>query len=102
MHLTAELQPKLVIGENIGQTAQFAQTGNADAGLISLTSALSAAFRESGTYVVVPQEDYPPLVQGAVVLKHSAGAAYGQMLLEFLLSPEAQSVLARGGLQPVK
>ena len=102
LHLTAELQPKLVIGEDIGQTAQFAQTGNADAGLISLTSALSAAFRESGTYVVVPPEDYPPLVQGAVVLKHSSGAAYGQMLLEFLLSPASQSAFARGGLQPVK
>ena len=102
LHLTAALQPKLVIGEDIGQTAQFAQTGNADAGFISLTSALSAAFRESGTYVVVPHEDYPPLVQGAVVLKHSAGAAYGQMLLEFLLSPASQSAFARGGLQPVK
>jgi molybdate transport system substrate-binding protein len=102
LHLTATLQPKLIVGENIGQTAQFAQSGNAGAGLISLTSALAPQFRESGSYIEIPREDYPPLVQGAVVMKRSAGAAYGQMLLEFLLAPPAQSAFARGGLQPVK
>lgn len=101
MHLAAQLLPKLIVGENIGQTAQFAQTGNADAGLISLTSALSAPFRASGTYIEIPRGDYPPLVQGAVVLKHSTSAGYGQVLLEFLLAPDAQHAFQRGGLQPV-
>jgi molybdate transport system substrate-binding protein len=101
MHLTQALQPKLVVGENIAQTAQYAQTGNADAGLISLTSAMTPAFGSQGSYVVVPAQDYAPLTQGAVVLKRSVGAAGGQMLLEFLLSPAMQAQLPSRGLQPV-
>jgi molybdate transport system substrate-binding protein len=101
MHLTAALQPKLVVGENIAQTAQFAQTGNADAGFLSMTSAVTAQFRSQGSFVAVPQQDYPSLTQGAVVLKHSPGAAGGQMLLEFLLSPTTQAKLSALGLQPV-
>ena len=36
--LTDALKGKLVVAENIAQTAQYADSGNADAGLISLTS----------------------------------------------------------------
>lgn len=100
MHLAHALQPKLAIAENVAQAAQFADSGNADAGLISLTSAMSAKLASEGSYVTISQDDYPALVQGAVVLKHSRGAAGGQMLLEFLLSPEVQAKLAQRGLQP--
>lgn len=102
LHLTAALQSKLVVAENIAQTAVFAESGNAEAGLISLTSASTEKFRREGSYVVMPRDAYPPLLQGAVVLKHSPGAAGGQMLLEFLLSPAQQKQLAQRGLQPVK
>jgi molybdate transport system substrate-binding protein len=102
MGLTAQLQPKLVVGENIAQTAQYAESGNAEAGFISLTSAVTQKFRSEGSYVLVPPEDYPPLTQGAAVLKHSPGAAGGQRLLEYLLSAPAQAMLAERGLKPVR
>lgn len=102
LHLTAAVQSKLVVAENIAQTAIYAESGNTDAGLISLTSAATAKFRDEGTYVPIPRDAYPPLAQGAVVLKRSAGAAGGQMLLEFLLSPAQQKQLAQRGLQPVR
>jgi len=101
MNLTAALHPKLVVAENIAQAALYAETGNTDAGLISLTSASTDKFRSEGSYIVVPRDAYPPIAQGAVVLKHSPGAAGGQMLLEFLLSPAQQKHFAQHGLQPV-
>ena len=101
MNLTAALHPKLVVAENIAQAALYAETGNTDAGLISLTSASTDKFRSEGSYIVVPRDAYPPIAQGAVVLKHNPGAAGGQMLLEFLLSAAQQKQFAQHGLQPV-
>ncbi len=98
MQLLATLKPKLVIAENIAQAAQFAESGNADAGLISLTAALTPRFQSEGTYVVVPPDAAPLIVQGAVVLTKSAGAAGGQRLLDFLLSRPEQAELAARGL----
>ena len=98
--LTDTLQSKLVIAENIAQTAQFADSGNADAGLISLTSALTAHLQADGTYVVIPEDSYPPLVQGAVVLKQDPQISdQAQRFLDFLLSPPVRKQLAERGLK---
>lgn len=95
--LAEVLKDKLVIAENIAQTAQYADSGNADAGLISLTSALTARLSADGKYVVVPEDAYPPLVQGAVVL--TRGTPVARQFLEFLLSPPVQQQLAERGLK---
>ena len=73
--LTDTLKAKLVVAENIAQTAQYADSGNADAGLISLTSALTPRLSADGKYVLMPEDSYPPLVQGAVVIKQAPGCA---------------------------
>ena len=41
-HLYDASSPKLVLGENISQAAQFVQSGNADVGIIALSVALVA------------------------------------------------------------
>jgi molybdate transport system substrate-binding protein len=97
--LTELLKSKLVVAENIAQTAQYADSGNADAGLISLTSALTPRLRSSGKYVEIPQDDYPPILQGAVVVKHGAEAAEAHQFLDFLLSPPIRKELAERGLK---
>lgn len=94
------LKPRLATAENIGQAAQFADSGNADAGLISLTSALTPRLKSSGSYFVIPRDLYPPIEQGAVVVSHSRQRANAHKLLEFLLSPPIQAELAQGGLTP--
>lgn len=99
MGLTETLKDKLVIAENIAQTAQYAESGNAQVGLLSLTSALTDRLSQEGKYVPVPQDDYPPLVQGAVVLKNSPDAGQAQKFLDFLLSPPVQKELAARGLK---
>jgi molybdate transport system substrate-binding protein len=97
--LADSLKSKLVVAENIAQTAQYADSGNADAGLISLTSALTPRLSSDGKYVVVPQDSYPPLLQGAAVIKQSPEAKDAHQFLEFLLSPAIRKQLAERGLK---
>ena len=54
MKLYDKVSPHFVVGENIAQTAQFVESGNAQLGLISLTTANTEHFREIGEYVLVP------------------------------------------------
>jgi molybdate transport system substrate-binding protein len=97
--LTDALKDKLVVAENIAQTAQYADSGNAQAGLISLTSAVTPRLSADGKYVVMPEDSYPPLLQGAVVIKGSPAAAEAHQFLEFLMSPAIRKELAERGLK---
>ncbi len=45
---------KLVFGENVGQAAQFVQSGNAQAGLIPLSLAVSPPMKDAGRYWELP------------------------------------------------
>jgi len=101
LKLYEQLKPRIVMAENIAQAAQFVGSGNAEAGLISLTSALTPQLASSGSYFVMPRNLYSPLVQGAVVLKRSPNRAAAEKLLDYLLSAPVQAELARGGLTPV-
>jgi molybdate transport system substrate-binding protein len=96
-----QLKPKLVIAENIAQAAQYADSGNAQAGLISLTSALSERLKANGHYIAMPRDSYPPILQGAVVMKDSSNRAQAHQLLDFLMSPTVQKELEARGLEPV-
>jgi len=95
------LKPRLVTAENIAQTAQFADTGNADAGLISLTSALTPRLTSDGTYFVVPRDLYPPIEQGAVIISKTSQRPQVHKFLDYLLSAPIQAQLAKSGLTPV-
>ena len=94
------LTPKLVVAENIAQAAQFADSGNAEVGLISLTSALTPKLQADGRYVEMPRSSYPPIVQGAIVLKRTANSKDAHRLLDFILSAPVSKELAERGLAP--
>lgn len=96
------LQPKLVVAENIAQAAQFADSGNAQLGLISLTSALTPRLKASGNFVAVPGGDYPPILQGAVVIEGSANAKAAHQFLSYLASGPIARQLEAGGLAPAR
>jgi molybdate transport system substrate-binding protein len=97
--LADTLQGKLVVAENIAQTAQYADSGNAQVGFLSLTSALTPRLTSDGKYVVVPADSYPPLLQGAVVIKHAPGSEEAHQFLDFLLSAPIRQELADRGLK---
>lgn len=98
----AQVQPKLAIAENIAQTAQFAESGNAQAGLISLTIAWSQQFRTLGTFVRIPTDTYSPIQQSAVILKSSQHQQLAHAFLNWLTSPATQQQLKSFGLDPAK
>jgi molybdate transport system substrate-binding protein len=102
LNLYDMLKPRLVTAENIAQAAQFADSANADAGLISLTSALTPHMQANGSYFVMPRNLYPPIEQGAVIVSNTKQRAAVHKLLDFLLSPPVQAELAKSGLTPVK
>ena len=91
---------KLVVAENIGQTAQFAESGNAEVGLISLTIASSPHFRDLGTFVRFPPQSYPEIRQSGVVLKASKNKEEAQKFLTWLTSSTIQQSLTKFGLDP--
>lgn len=102
LKLLDALKPKLVTAENIAQTAQFAETGNADAGLISMTSAQTAHLRSLGTAFVVPKDLYPPIEQGAVIVTKTQAHEQAKKFLNYMLSPAIQQELAQSGLTPAR
>jgi molybdate transport system substrate-binding protein len=95
------VSPHLVVAENIAQAAQFVESGNAQLGLISLTSASTPHFKEIGSFVQVPDATYPPIYQCAVVMAKSDKKAEAHAFLDWLLSPATQASLPQFGLGPV-
>jgi molybdate transport system substrate-binding protein len=102
LHLTRAVASKLVVAENIGQTAQFAESGNVQVGLISLTIASSAHDRELGSFVRFPAGSYPPIRQCGVVLKASKNQAVAENFLTWLTSADTQAKLPGFGLEPAR
>lgn len=101
LHIYDAVSPHLVIAENIAQAAQFVESGNAQLGLISLTSASSPHFKDVGTYIPMPSV-YTPILQCAVVLAKSDRKAEAHTFLNWLLTPEVQATFPKMGLGPVK
>jgi molybdate transport system substrate-binding protein len=90
------VKAKLVFGENITQAAQYLQTGAAEAGFISSPQVLAPALG-GGLAWAVPQALYPVQKQCGVLLKRSPQPALAAAFKAYLLSAEAQAVLAKLG-----
>ena len=94
---------KAVSGENIAQTAAFVQTGNVDAGIVALSFVKSPKAAGQGHYFAIPEDQYPTLEQGGVVLAKGKDNAAAAAYIGFLRSPAARSVFDKYGfLLPAK
>jgi molybdate transport system substrate-binding protein len=91
------VKPRLVLGENIAQTATFVVSGAADAGIIALSLALSPNMKDKGRYFEIPASDYPPINQACVILKSSKNQAEDGRFLDFLKTADAAKILSRFG-----
>jgi len=92
-----QVKDKLVFGENISQTAQLAESGNADVGLLAHSLAVGAVLKASGSFIDIPSTAYPPVVQAAVLVSASRNKEAGRALLQYLKSAEAQKTFAAFG-----
>jgi molybdate transport system substrate-binding protein len=91
------VKDKFVLGENISQTVQFAQSGAADIGIIALSLALAPTVQPLGSYWLIPQEAHQSIEQGAVIIKASKNQDGGKKFLDLLQTPAAKAVMKRYG-----
>ena len=92
-----QVKPKLVMGENIGQAAQYAATGAADVGLLAYALALSPELRRAGRFYLIPAAAHSPVQQSFVVLKRASGNATAAAFAAFMASPVARQALKKYG-----
>jgi molybdate transport system substrate-binding protein len=93
-----KVKDKLVMGENIAQTAQYAQSGAADIGMIALSLALSPEMQRSGgKYWLIPADSHQLLEQGVVLLAHAKDNRAAVQFMTFITTPEARAILKSFG-----
>lgn len=93
--LWEDLQPVLVLGENVSQAAQFALSGNAEGGLIAWSLALAPAVAPRGTYALIPEAWHKPLRQRMVLLNGAGPVA--EAFYAYMQEPAAREIMARYG-----
>lgn len=91
------LRPRLVQGESIGQTFNFVKTGNADVGFVAMSQVLEGGRLKEGSMWVIPQAQYDPIRQDAVVLKKGAENEAATALFKLLQSPNIKDLIRSYG-----
>jgi molybdate transport system substrate-binding protein len=89
------IEPKLVLGENISQAAQFAISGSTQGGIIALSLAKSPSFAKLGDFALIPESMHKPLRQRMVLMKDAPPAL--RAFYEYLGTPAAQAIMVRYG-----
>jgi molybdate transport system substrate-binding protein len=92
-----KVKNKLVLGENISQTASFVASGSADIGIVALSLVLSPNMKAKGRYIEVPGRDYPPIEQACVILRSSKNKDTAQQFLSFVKTAAIAEVLKNYG-----
>ncbi len=88
-----KVSSKLVLGENISQTASLVVSGGADVGIIALSLAVAPTMKPKGQYAEVPTDEYPAIQQAAVILKSSQNKEIAKQFMAYLKTPAIQAIL---------
>lgn len=95
--LAAQVQPRVVTGENIGQTYQFAASGNAPLGFVALSQVMENGQLREGSAWVVPATMHAPIRQDAIVLQRGEGNPAADALMQYLRGEKARAVIRAYG-----
>ena len=90
-----DIQPKLVYGENVRQTMEFARSGNADVAIVSLSLTQAAG----GNSYQVPADLHKPIDQGVAIIKGSRNEAGARRFLDMLLDSKGREQLVKFGFE---
>lgn len=94
------LQPRIVMGQNIGQTHAMVASGAAEVGFVALSAVIGPDATAGGSRWKVPQTLYAPIRQDAVILDHGRDNAAARAFMAFLRSPDAAAIIAAHGYDP--
>ena len=92
-----KIQPKLIYGENIAQTAQFVESGNAQVGIIALSLAVNLELASKGGYWLIPEKLHQPLEQAYIITKRAQNNALARRFADFMDSKAARTVMIKYG-----
>ncbi len=93
-HLWAAIEPKMIGANNVRQALDYVARGEVDAGFVYATD---AALMPGKVRVALTVPTTRPILYPVAPLAAAPNAAMAQRFAEFLVSPEAQAVLARYG-----
>ena len=88
-----QIEARVIYGQNVSQTKQYAATGNAEVAFIPLALVKPG----EGSYLEVSEESHQPIDQALGIIKDSAKQAAAKQFVDFLLSAEGQEILAKQG-----
>ncbi len=93
------LQPKIVQGESIAQTKEFVSSSNAELGFVALSQVIKDGKIGEGSGWMIPQDQYSPLYQDAILLKTGENNAAAKGLMDYLKSPAGLDVIKSYGYE---
>lgn len=96
----AAVEPRLVQGENIAQTAQFVLSGNAAVGVIALSLALNPTLAQQGGYALIDDALHQPLEQGFILTRRAADKPAAARFAAFVEGEAARAIMRRYGFAP--
>lgn len=93
--LWSRIEPRLVVGENISQAAQFATSGSTQGGIVAYSLALAPQVGRLGDFALIPASWHRPLAQRMVLMRDAPAAA--RAFYRHLATPEAQAIMVKHG-----
>ncbi len=93
------VQPKLVLGENVRQALQYAETGNVDAAIVALSLSVPAAAgpHGPGRWVLIPQDLYTPIDQALAAVKGTPHEASARAFIAYVNSEQGRQIMRKYG-----
>jgi len=88
-----EIQPKLILGENIKQTQQYAETGNVEVAI----AALSLSVEKPGKWTLIPAALHKPLEQMLAVPKSAPHPEAAKEFAAFINGEKGRPLMRKYG-----
>ncbi len=94
--LWGQLQPRLILAENVRQALLYAETGNVEAALVAASLWRAGA---PGQWLLVPEELHRPLDQALALVRGTRLAPEARAFAAFLQGPQGRAILRAYGYQ---
>lgn len=99
LELWDTLQPQIVMGESLGQTMGFIESGNAELGFVALSQVLDPKIKGQGSRWDVPANLHEPIKQDMILLTKGKDNPAATALMEFIGGPQAKAIIERYGYE---
>lgn len=91
-----DVQDQLVLGSNIRETLQYAETGNVDAAIVALSLAIAT---EEGYWTLVPADEHEPIVQTLGIVASTEHEEASREFVRFVTEERGREILAGYGFE---